>query len=131
MIGIDDTEFEIKVYSPTCTPCNNLISLEKRTCKAFTKGIPLEIWQGKNDHTKPYKDDNGIQFEKRDTTKAARVGALSGTPGYVPIPLAYDGPKKPIKTKKLEDKTMKEVMEWLAELQEQAKKEVDRLYDST
>jgi len=66
----------------------------------------------------------------RNIEKAANVGALSGTPGFVPKPPAYDGMKKPIKTKKLEDKTMEEVMEWLAELQEQAKTEVDKLYSA-
>lgn len=62
------------------------------------------------------------------TDKAARVGALSGTPGFVPKPLAYDGMKKPIKTKKLEDKSLEEVMEWLEELKKKAQDEVDRLY---
>jgi len=77
--------------------------------------------------------ENGWEslFGDDEALKAANVGALSGTPGYVPKPPAYDGPKTPIKTKKLEDKTMDEVMDWLAELQEQAKKEVDRLYDTT
>ena len=32
-------------------------------CAAFQKGIPLEIWRGDNNHTKPYKGDNDIQFE--------------------------------------------------------------------
>ena len=76
-------------------------------------------------------NDKWLHSMRGTTDKAARVGALSGELGYVPMPLAYDGMKKPIKTKKLEDKSLKEVMEWLAELQEQAKKEVDRLYDSS
>ena len=65
----------------------------------------------------------------RSTDKAARVTALSGEPGYVPIPEAYDGMKKPIKTKKLEDKSLKEMMEWLEELKKKAQEEVDRLYN--
>ena len=75
-------------------------------------------------------DDMGWErmFGDDEPLKAARVGALSGTPGYVPMPLAYDGMKKPIKTKKLEDKSLKEVMEWLEELKKKAKTEVDRLY---
>jgi len=64
----------------------------------------------------------------RNTEKAARAGAVSGEPGYTPIPPAYDGPKKPIKTKKLEDKSLKEMMEWLEELKKKAQVEVDRLY---
>ena len=36
------------------------------SCKAFLngKGIPREIAYGKNLHLKPFKGDNGIQFEK-------------------------------------------------------------------
>ena len=70
------------------------------------------------------------QFSKyKKMIKAARAGALSGEPGYVPMPLAYDGMKKPIKTKKLEDKSLKEMMEWLEELKKKAQEEVDRLYN--
>lgn len=124
---LDDKEVHLGAFSKVCTFCEHFE--EPWKCKAFDE-IPEEIWLGKNDHTKPYKGDNGIQFEKKDTTKAANVGALSGEPGFVPKPPAYDGMKKPIKTKKLEDKTMEEVMEWLADLQEEAKKEVARLYDT-
>jgi len=76
-------------------------------------------------------NDTWLHSMRGTTEKAARAEAVSGTPGYVPKPPAYDGMKKPIKTKKLEDKTMEEVMEWLAELEDMAKKEVDRLYDTS
>jgi hypothetical protein len=66
MSGIDDTELDILKYSPTCTKCKNLTSLDTRTCKAFLKEIPLEIWNGDNNHRKPYKGDNSIQFEAID-----------------------------------------------------------------
>jgi hypothetical protein len=33
-----------------------------RTCKAFPGGIPLKIWLGENDHTKPFPNDNGFRF---------------------------------------------------------------------
>jgi len=32
-------------------------------CSAFNDGIPYEILTGENDHTKPYKGDNGITFD--------------------------------------------------------------------
>jgi len=62
---LDDQELNIKIYSPTCFYCKHLISLENRICEAFLNGIPIEIWNGNNDHTKPYKNDNDIRFEKK------------------------------------------------------------------
>lgn len=34
------------------------------TCNAYPKGIPLKIITGNFDHTKPFKGDNNIQYEK-------------------------------------------------------------------
>lgn len=56
------------VRAPICMECirfhdNNLGAL---TCDAFPDGIPIEIIESKIDHTKPYKGDNGIQFEGKD-----------------------------------------------------------------
>jgi hypothetical protein len=54
------------IFSLVCTHCKHLdmesAVAKKPVCKAFPKKIPDEIWQGKNDHTKPYPGDNGIQF---------------------------------------------------------------------
>ena len=36
---------------------------ERPVCKAFPQGIPPEIGYGDNDHTEPYPNDNGIQYE--------------------------------------------------------------------
>lgn len=35
-------------------------------CLAFPDGIPFAILSGDVSHTKPYKGDNGIQFEAVD-----------------------------------------------------------------
>ncbi len=36
------------------------------SCKAFPKGIPEDILQQDDfDHSKPYPNDNGIRFEKK------------------------------------------------------------------
>jgi hypothetical protein len=57
-----DSSFKLPVYSPVCTMCKHLNTGEPRNCAAF-KEIPLEIWQGKNDHRQPFTGDNGIQFK--------------------------------------------------------------------
>ncbi len=58
-------EFKISVVSRVCSFClhfNDKNPIERR-CEAFPEGIPLEIWRGENDHTKPFPNDNGIRFE--------------------------------------------------------------------
>jgi len=59
---LDDSELDKVIYSPVCLKCKHLTDFEKHACKAFSS-IPDEIWDGKNDHKKPYAGDNGIQFE--------------------------------------------------------------------
>jgi hypothetical protein len=39
------------------------------TCRAFPKAIPIPILMNQADHTQPYPDDNGIQYEKREDAK--------------------------------------------------------------
>lgn len=64
MITIDKGH-SIPVYSPVCALCKHLRFEQGRTCAAFpaNDAIPLEIWNGENDHKRPYPGDNGIQFE--------------------------------------------------------------------
>ena len=52
---------------PMCMKCK-YFSIRENTlrCDAFPEGIPDEIILGGVEHTKPYKGDNGIQFEKAD-----------------------------------------------------------------
>lgn len=33
------------------------------SCEAYPNGIPDKIMTGEADHTKPYKNDNGVRFE--------------------------------------------------------------------
>jgi len=44
------------------------------TCKAFPDGIPSIIFDGIDDHSRPFVGDNGIQFEPLDEY----VGFLEG-----------------------------------------------------
>lgn len=58
----------LPMLSRVCSSCLNYRS--NMSCAAF-KSIPEEIWLGDNDHTKPYPDDNGIQFEPIPLKRAA------------------------------------------------------------
>jgi len=71
MIEINDKVVNLGMFSDVCNKCKHYkpgSSNEGKgilgTCKAFPKGIPDDIWIGKNNHKKPYKGDHGIQFEK-------------------------------------------------------------------
>lgn len=66
-------EFKISVVSRVCTHCANfdISNPIVRQCAAFPDGIPLPIWKGENDHTKPYAGDNGIRFVSIERKKAA------------------------------------------------------------
>jgi hypothetical protein len=66
-------EFKISVVSPVCSKCihfdrKNAVA---RHCSAFPNGIPLDIWDGKNDHTNQYPGDNGIRFSSILEKRAA------------------------------------------------------------
>jgi hypothetical protein len=48
-----------------CSHCKHKNSLGAK-CKAYPGRIPKAILTGDHDHTKPYKGDNGIQFEPKE-----------------------------------------------------------------
>lgn len=57
----NDSEIEFS----QCIFCKHWLFKPGPYCKAFPDGIPDEILDNKVAHTKPYKGDNGIQFERR------------------------------------------------------------------
>jgi hypothetical protein len=79
-IIIDDRIFELS-FSPVCHECSRL-DLSGKTCEAFPNGIPDIIWEGKNNHQKPYKGDLGILFkqitEKELTKRDKAIEAMYG-----------------------------------------------------
>ena len=70
---LDDNVFRISPYSSVCNRCVHFHKGARRKCDAFSEAIPLEIWEGKNDHRQPYPGDHGIQFE--DARKLSAVPA--------------------------------------------------------
>jgi hypothetical protein len=59
----------VSYVRPQCFYCKHFITRGKtRQCKAFEE-IPREIYFNEFDHAKPYKGDNGIQFEPREEEK--------------------------------------------------------------
>jgi molybdopterin-guanine dinucleotide biosynthesis protein A len=66
---LDDRELAEMIHSRVCKLCKHFsivrsIDSGKHVCDAFPDGIPDEIWQGDNNHSKPYQGDHGIQFEQ-------------------------------------------------------------------
>lgn len=48
-----------------CPTCINLYEHTKKlSCRAFPKGIPIEILTGEFDHSKPHEGDHGITYVK-------------------------------------------------------------------
>ncbi len=68
---IDDSIFKVSPYSSVCNRCVHFRRGERRKCDAFPEAIPLEIWEGENDHRQPYPGDHGIQFKDARTLAAA------------------------------------------------------------
>lgn len=64
---LDDSR-RLNLFSGVCCFCKHLnegsIAEPRMTCKAFPKGIPTEIWDGRNPHIEPYPGDHNIQFER-------------------------------------------------------------------
>jgi len=52
--------------APICLDCKHYYKGALGfSCKAYPEGIPKEIMTSEIDHKKPYKNDNGIQLEKK------------------------------------------------------------------
>ena len=50
--------------SSPCIWCKHLRGEPIGSCDAYPEGIPDAIYEGENNHTKPYKGDHGIQFQQ-------------------------------------------------------------------
>jgi hypothetical protein len=61
---LDDRPLQF-ILSRICIDCKHFKppTTSKRTCDVFPEGIPVEIWEGRNNHKEPYEGDHGIQFE--------------------------------------------------------------------
>lgn len=76
-----------------------------------------------------WDEDDG--FISLGISKAARAEAVSGEPGYVPTPEAYDGMKKPIKTKRREKELSEQMKAIYKEIEEEIDQEVERYFSVT
>jgi len=54
--------------SAVCAMCQHLPNAAVRKCAAFPSEIPSEIWLGHVTHTRPFPNDNNIQFEQMENT---------------------------------------------------------------
>jgi hypothetical protein len=62
--GVDSKGYAVlPIGGFPCLYCTHLISDKEHRCQAFLEGIPIEIWNGENDHSKPFPGDNGITFK--------------------------------------------------------------------
>ena len=56
-----------------CDYCKHLKKVENEyddlKCDAFPKGVPSDISDGRHDHRKPYRGDQGIMFEPDSYSK--------------------------------------------------------------
>ena len=73
----DDHEF----MSPVCGYRKHADRRGEQRCAAFPEGVADEIWEGENDHTAPFPDDNGIQFEFADDMAVALAQRWSAALG--------------------------------------------------
>jgi hypothetical protein len=54
------------ITEPICMNCKHY-DWDRNLCVAFPKGVPDEILEGENDHSKPLPEqDNDIVFEEKD-----------------------------------------------------------------
>ena len=87
---------DVYVVSPVCNFCAHLYDFMLRTCSAYPRGIPDDIFRGHNLHSSPYPGDGGVQFEFRLTPylappdSQARLAIRSALESVVgPLGFAY------------------------------------------
>jgi hypothetical protein len=71
---LDDRILDEVLYSPVCSYCKHWSGDPDperwRTCRAFPKRIPDAIWEGRNDHTRPYPGDQGFGLKEENKQKS-------------------------------------------------------------
>jgi len=66
---------------PQCYRCKNLdpnTGQATITCRAFPKGVPWQILEGRVGHSKPVEGDHGVRFEQLDGPDGLEVGEGEG-----------------------------------------------------
>lgn len=76
MSGFDDSENRYDGSSAVCEPCRHRFGFPRLSCAAFPDRIPEAIWNGKNDHRRPYPGDAGLRFAEMNSEDCRRERAL-------------------------------------------------------
>ena len=64
MVKIHDNHLGASLFPMPCINCRHFNPNEERSCKAFEL-IPEEIWEGKNQHRRPFPGDKNITFSPK------------------------------------------------------------------
>lgn len=63
----DDNMSGMSINGCRCNQCRH-VKDSGMSCRAFRRGIPMEIISGAVQHIEPFPGDRGIRFEPREAT---------------------------------------------------------------